>query len=434
MKNACQHPQKTANQKRLYGIESGPGSEETMVPFLLPEFVVDTKAEIEGLAGTLGLLVMKALMKDEIERMVGSRYEHRESRQFSRWGKQGGSVVFAGRKVRIDKPRVRDLQTKKEAKIESYDRFRRGEKLSEAIAGKLLLGVSSRDYHRSIETFAEGYGIAKSSVSRAFIKATEKRLKRLTERSFVGTEFVVVMIDGIEYQGHLVVVAVGTTMDGKKQVLGLRLGATENTEVVTDLLASLVEHGLDPLRPMLFVLDGAKALLKAVRNHWGERAVVQRCQVHKLRNIRGYLAEEHQGEFLGRMRTAYAMEDFDKAKASLLATVRRLKVLSPDAAKSLEEGLEETLTVHRLGLRGALRKTLATTNIIENCQGTTRRLTRNVKRWRDGAMVQRWIGCALLAAEERFHRIKGHRDLTFLRGTLTELVLRKNIDSCAMAA
>jgi len=434
MKTACQHPQKTANKKRLYGIEAGPASEATTLPLRLPEIVVDTQAEVEELAGALGLLIMKECIQDEVRRLVGERYEHREGRRCARWGSQGGSVVFAGRKVRLKRPRVRDLMKSKEVALASYERFRGGEKLSEAIAGRLMLGISSRQYHRSVDDFCDGYGIQRSSVSRSFVQATARRLKKLTERTFQGTAFIAIMIDGIEYAGQMIVVAIGIAMDGRKQVLGLRLGATENTAVVTELLESLVEHGIDALRPTLFVLDGSKALAKAVGKLWGERAVIQRCQVHKLRNVKAHLPKQHQAEVMARIRKAYAMEGFVEARTSLLTTVRHLDILAPGAANSLREGLEQTLTVHRLGLRGALRKTLASTNIIENCQGTTRRITRNVKRWRDGAMVMRWVGCALLAAEERFHRIKGHRDLSFLKGALQKIVTGNNVDSCAMVA
>lgn len=434
MKNACQFSQETANKKRLYGIEAGPSSEAGMLTLSLPEIIVDTKAEIEELTGALGLMVMKACIQDEVRRLVGDRYEHVEGRRCARWGSQRGAVIFAGRKVRIDKPRVRDLKESKEAALSSYERFRQGDKLGEAISAKLLMGVSSRDYHRSVEDFCDGYGIRKSSVSRAFVQATARRLKKLTERTFKNTEFVAIMIDGIEYQGQTMVVAVGIAMDGKKHVLGLRLGATENAVVVTGLLEFLVERGVEATRPMLFVLDGSKALAKAVRNLWGERAVIQRCQVHKIRNVKAHLPERHQAEVLARIRKAYAMDGFDEAKTSLMTTMRYLDRLSPGAARSLEEGLEETLAVHRLGLRGALRKTLASTNVIENCQGTTRRITRNVKRWRDGAMIMRWVGCALIAAEEKFHRIKGYRDLSFLKSALQKLIANKNVDSYAMVA
>lgn len=437
MKNRCQHSQKTANKKRLYGIEAGPQPEAMMLPLLIPEIIVDTRAEIEEMAGMMGLLIIKQCIQAEVQKLVGDRYQRAEGRRYTRWGQQPGAVVFAGRKVRIEKPRVRDLTTFREAALSSYEKFRNEDKLGKAMTHQLLLGISARNYHRSVENFCDGYGIQRSSVSRSFIRATAHRLKKLMERSFDGMTFVTIMIDGIEYHGQMIVVAIGITMDGKKHVLGIRLGATENAVVVTALLEDLVERGIDATRPMLFVLDGAKALTKAVKNLWGERAVIQRCQVHKLRNIRAHLPEKYHAEILGRIRGAYAMESFETAKASLTTTVRYLERIAPDAAGSLEEGLEETLTVHRLGVRGLLRKTLASTNAIENCQGTTRRITHNVKRWRDGAMIMRWAGSALLVAEERFHRIRGYRDLVFLKSALQKLVsaVQDNaVDSSAMVA
>ena len=223
-----------------------------------------------------------------------------------------------------------------------------------------------------------------------------------------------IMIDGVEYAGETMIVAAGITADGTKRVLGLRQGATENAAVCAALLEDLQARGLDTSRPVLLVLDGAKALHAAVKRVWGQNAVIQRCQVHKKRNVKAHVPEKHHAELERRLSEAYHETDYEAAKASLEATARWLERINPDAASSLREGLEETLTVVRLGVPGALRRTLATTNPIESALSVTRRVTARVTRWRDGDMRRRWCVAGLLRAESKFRRVKGHRAMPTL--------------------
>jgi transposase-like protein len=222
------------------------------------------------------------------------------------------------------------------------------------------------------------------------------------------------MIDGVEYAGETMVVALGITEDGTKRILGLRQGATENVDVCAALLEDLVGRGLDAGRPTLFVLDGSKALHAAVTRVWGTNAVIQRCQVHKKRNVKGHVPETHWPELERRLSDAYHETNYETAKASLDATARWLNRINPDAASSLREGLEETLTVVRLGVPGVLRRTLTTTNPIESALSVTRRVTARVTRWRDGDMRRRWCAAGLLRAEGKFRRVRGHRAMPTL--------------------
>jgi transposase-like protein len=231
------------------------------------------------------------------------------------------------------------------------------------------------------------------------------------------------MIDGVQYAGETLVVVLGITEDGTKRVLGLRQGATENAELVVSLLEELRSRGLDTSRPTLLVLDGAKALHAAVKRIWGDQVVIQRCQVHKRRNVKAHLPEKHHAELDRQLSAAYQETDYERARASLETTARWLRRLNPDAAASLREGLEETLTVIRLGLSGALRRTLCTTNPIESALSVTRRVTARVTRWRDGDMRRRWCVAGLLRAESKFRRIKGHREMGTLLKAL-EVVVR----------
>jgi transposase-like protein len=279
-----------------------------------------------------------------------------------------------------------------------------------------------RDYEDVIDIARDGFGVAKSSVSRDFVRASAADVKALAERRFDGVHFPVVKIDGVEYAGETMVVALGMMDDGTKRVLGLRQGATENAEVCTALLEDLGQRALDTSRPTLLVLDGSKALHAAAKRVWGKNAVIQRCQVHKKRNIKVQVPEKHWPELERRLATAYHETDYETAKRSPEGTATWLAKINPDAASSLREGLEETLTVVRLGVPGVLRRSLATTNPIESALGVTRRVTARVTRWRDGDMRKRWCVAGLLRAESKFRRLKGHRGMPTLLKALEVLV------------
>jgi len=282
----------------------------------------------------------------------------------------------------------------------------------------IVAGLTSRNYQRAVQSVLDGYGIQKSSVSREFVQASAAQLKKLCEKNLAGLELVAMLIDGIHLGKQVLVVALGIESSGKKHVLGLWQGATENTVVVKDLLEDLVTRGLDPERRYLFVIDGAKALRAAIERVFGERAEVQRCQLHKRRNVAEYLPKNAQGDYDRRIRNAYAMTNYAEAKTELQKIFRQLERVNPCAARSLEEGLEETLTVHRLGVGELLRRSLTNTNPIESCLSTVERVARNVKRWHAGDQALRWTATGLLEAERKFRKVKGFRELTALHHKL----------------
>jgi transposase-like protein len=287
----------------------------------------------------------------------------------------------------------------------------------------MLVGVSTRKYARSLEPMpgVEDFGTSKSAMSRRLVAMTQAEVESLTSKRLEGTEWAVVMADGLHFGEHVVLVALGIDASGKKHLLGLREGSTENATICTELLSSLVERGLPQDRHLLFVIDGGKGLRKAIRNVFGSKAVVQRCQVHKKRNVLDHLPEHKRGQVKAALSQAYAAGSSETAEAQLKNIARSLSKSHPSAAESIREGLEETLTVKRLGVTGRLEKTLSTTNPIENANGTVRRVSRRVRRVRDGNMALRWVGASLLEAERGFRRLKGHREMSQLMGALRAL-------------
>ncbi len=401
--------------KKKYQVRerNGKWKESVQLPLALMEIAQTGRESLEALGSQLGLLVMDRVMEAERERLCGPRYAHLPDRTGFRNGHGPGEVVFAGQRVPALRPRVID-RGGKEISLESYGRFGTDGAMQRAVAGKILHGVSTRAYEKVIEEVMDGYGVRRSSVSRHFREATREELRQLMERPLGDLKLCALLIDGVGFDDKLLIVSLGVDESGKKHVLGLWQGSTENATVCKALLEDLVRRGLNPEERMLIVLDGSKALRKAVDDVFGENAVVQRCQVHKRRNVKDHLPEEHQAEIDRRIGAAYRMLGYREAKASLLTTVKYLERLNPSAARSLQEGLEETLTLHKLGIPEALRKSFSSTNLIESAFSRVRTITRNVKRWRDGDHVQRWAAAALLFAEKKFRRVKGCRQMSDL--------------------
>ncbi|MFI5106131.1 MAG: IS256 family transposase, partial [Terriglobales bacterium] len=372
---------------------------------------------VEHLTGLAGLQIIRAVIEDEVRRRVGPRHQPDPGSSCLRWGQQPGYVVFAGQKVAVERPRVRTRQGE-EVPLDSYARLQHDGRRQRAVREGIVAGLTSRNYHRAVDSVLEGYGIEKSSVSRQFVAASAAQLKQLCEKKLDGLDLVAILIDGIHLGRQVLVVALGIASSGEKHVLGLWQGATENTAIVKELLEDLVARGLPAEKRYLFVIDGAKALRAAIERVFGARAEVQRCQIHKRRNVKEHLPKSAQGDTDRRIRNAYAMTDYTAAKAELEKIFRQLERINPSAARSLEEGLEETLTVHRLGVGTLLRRTLASTNPIESCLSTVERVARNVKRWRAGDHALRWTATGLLEAERKFRRVKGYRELEILQRKL----------------
>src|SRR5271169_4120602 len=387
------------------------------LPLPLVEVWEELQSEVEHLTGLAGLKIIRAVIEDEVMRRVGPRHQPDPASSCLRWGQQSGYVVFAGQKVAVERPRVRTRQGE-EVQLDSYARLQHDGRRQRAVREGIVAGLTSRNYQRAVQSVLEGYGIEKSSVSRQFVAASAAQLKKLCEKKLDDLDLVAILIDGIPLGKQVLVAALGIATNGEKHVLGLWQRATENATVVQALLEDLVARGLKPDRRYLFVIDGAKALRAAIQRVFGERAEVQRCQIHKRRNVKEHLPKSAQGDTDRRIRNAYAMTGYAEAKAELGKIFRQLERINPSAAHSLEEGLEETLTVHRLGVGTLLRQTLASSNPIESCLSTVERVARNVKRWRAGDHALRWTATGLLEAEKKFRKVKGYRELELLQHKL----------------
>lgn len=383
--------------------------EETL-PLL--DVILELKQDIQAVSAEVGLKIMHRYMEQERERRCGRWGEQTHHRH----GTQPGYGIFHGRKVPIQRPRRRQ-KAGAEAGLDSYRLFQQDGRLQRAVARKLIRQVSTRDYAGALDDCLDGYGIERSSVSRQWKAATQAELEKLCQRP-VPANLVALLIDGKSFGGEHLIVAVGVDPDGEKHVLGLWHGATENATVVRALLVDLRERGLDTEGAILVVLDGAKALPKAVKEVFGERALIQRCRVHKLRNVIEHLPKEKQQQAVWRLRSAWAKPSAEAALKELRAIVKWLEAISPGAARSLEEGLEETLTLHRRGINEALRSSFSSTNLIESCFARTEAWTRRVKRWRSAKMVLRWGAAALLVAEAGFRRVRGPAHLHELKTAL----------------
>jgi len=360
-----------------------------------------------------GLQLMELLMQEEVRELVGERSRRQAERTANRWGSEQGYCVVMGQKVPVQRPRVRTTDDT-EVRLGSYEMFHRGEPLTETVWEKLMLGLSTRKYGQAVRQFTEAYGLEKSAVSEHFIEASRAKLKDMMERRLDKTRLCALLIDATPFEGQQMVAALGIAQDGRKMILGIRQGATENATVVGELLGDLVNRGLDFTEPRLYVLDGGKALSAAVKRHAGESAAIQRCQVHKRRNVLDHLTEEQKPAVTKKLNAAYALEDYAAAKQALNTLHRELMDLNPSAARSLGEGMEETLTVHRLHVPTQLRKTLASTNVIESAFSIVETVCRNVKRWHGGDQRERWVGSGLLVAQKQFRRITGYKQIPAL--------------------
>jgi transposase-like protein len=402
---------------------------EVQLPLDIETLVELSRQSLSSFAVEVGLKVAQCLLEDEVRQRCGQRHERLADRRQTRFGHQRGFITIAGQKVPVAKPRVRYTDDRGEAELERYALLQSPEALPQAALAHLVNGVSTRRYERVVQLARAGFGVKKSSVSRGFVRASAQEVEQFAQRRFDNERFAVIFIDAQPYAGEMLVTALGITTAGEKRLLGLRQGATENATVVTSLLEELRERGVRTDVPTLFVLDGAKALHAAVIRVWGKFAVIQRCQVHKRRNVAAHLPEKHHEELGRRLNAAYHETSANQALTLLRAAVKWLRRMSPAAAASLEEGLEETLTVVRLGVPELLRKTLSTTNPIESAFSVAESVTRRVKRWRDGDMRQRWCVAGLLDAEGRFNRVKGHKHLPQLLTALDRLVTPPTLDA-----
>jgi putative transposase len=392
------------------------------VSVAMNEIAADMREGLLALAVGAGLQVMAQLMEAEVTVACGPRGKHDPDRTATRHGTEAGSVTLGGRRVPVRRPRVRATDGTGEVSVSAYELFNGTELLGRMAMERMLAGVSTRRYPIALEPVGAGIedaakSTSKSAVSRKFVAMTEHALTDLLAADLSGLDLVAVMIDGVHFADHLCVVALGIDIDGTKHPLALVEGSTENTTLVRGLLVGLRERGLDTTKPILAVLDGAKALAAAVKEVF-DHPVIARCQLHKLRNVRDHLPEKMRGPVEKRMRAGYHADSALHAEALLEALATELDKTHPGAAGSLREGMAETLTVLRLGVPPTLARTLRSTNAIESMISICRDHARNVKRWRDGQMALRWCAAGMVEASGQFRRVNGHLHLPALRTAL----------------
>ena len=399
---------------------------------LLPLLDLLNTAEhvIDDLIDVMGRATIEAILKMSAAEVAGPRQQGKKvDRDVRYYGSQNGRVCLKERKIQVRKPRLRRLNAEDgksiEVEIPAYEAMNSNASLSGRMLEILMAGVSTRQYAKVLPQMANTVGVSKSQVSRETIEAGEKALKELAEKRFEDAEILAVWIDGIQLGDYHVICAVGIDSQGKKHVLGLREGATENAEVVKSLLEDLVERGLNPKQKRLFVLDGAKALRAGVRTVFGDETKVQRCRNHKMRNVVGHLPKEQQHQTRVTMRAAFRLGG-KKGKEQLEQYARWLERQWPDAAGSLREGLDELFTIDDLDLPRSLKRCLGTTNIIDNSHSAVRQKLGRVKRWQSGQMALRWTAVAYEVSSRNFKRVMGHKDLWILKANLEAMEEEKS--------
>ena len=372
------------------------------------------KQGLGELVRQLGKLFIEEVLEAEAEQIAGPRSKASAEREAYRWGREDGYCVIDGQKVPIARPRVRSKAHNREIPLGSYQLFQRASLIEESVWQKIMQGLSTRNYKEVLQQFSDAYGVKKSTVSEHFIEASRQKLEEVMTRSLAELAIDVMMIDGTIFKGFNLVAAIGIDRFGHKIVLGLRQGATENAAVVGELLEELAERGLNFSQPRLYVVDGGRAIRRAIVNHAGDAAFIQRCQVHKIRNVCDHLPEQEQSAVRYKMRCAYETTEAADARRALWKLHDELVSSNPSAAASLMEGMEETLTVLELRVGKKLRRSVASTNGIESSFSVAERICRQVKRWQGSDHRLRWVASALLFAESRWNRLHGYTQMESL--------------------
>lgn len=383
----------------------------------------DTRVEMIQMLIPLGLKAVGDVLQEEVTALAGARYERESGLPgYARWGQQRGSVYLADQKVAIRVPRVRDVSRGQEVPLSTYAGLRDARQANELALRKVLKGLSCRDYESCVDPVAETFGLSPSSLSRRFKRASAKKLAELSERDLSGYDLVGLFLDGKTFGDDQMVIALGVTLQGQKVVLGFVQTATENELVCTQFLRSLLERGLNVNQGVLCVIDGSKGLRQAVEKVLGHKAVVQRCQWHKRENVVRHLTTGRQAEFRRKLQNGYQQPTYEKARAALKKVRSELGLINQSAVGSLDEGFEETLTVHRLGLFEELRQSFTTTNCIENLNALIGQRTDKIDCWRNSEQKHRWLATTVLDIEPRLRKVRGHRHLPRLREALRDYV------------
>ena len=380
---------------------------------------------VETVIHEIGIQTLELILKLSAEQVAGARTPGKASGEIRWYGSQPGKIKLADRKVKVKRPRLRH-KTDGEVEVPAYEALQQDRGLSERMLGALLRGVSTREYAEVLPEMAETVGVSRSSIRRQAIEASAEQLKQLQERRWDPIDILVIYIDGQRFGAHHILSAVGVSVDGKKHILGIEPGATENAAAVKRLLTHLRDQGLPTDRKYLFVIDGAKALRAGIEEVFGAEQPVQRCRNHKVRNVLDELPEDQQGQTLNLMRAAWKVPTAEEGEKRLEQLARFLEHDYESAARSLREGMAEMFTLQKLQIPASLHKCLATTNLIESPQGGVQRRTDNVTRWRDQDMVQRWVASAWLLTEQHFRKILGYQDLWALAAILGRDTKMKN--------
>lgn len=383
---------------------------------------------------SVGKMLIQSVMESEVEQMAGKRSERHVGRGAYRWGSEQGFCIIDGQRVPVDRPRIRGRQHDREIPLGSYALFQKASLLEETVWQKVMYGLTMRSYKEVVQQFADAYGLEKSTTSEHFIEASRCKLKELMTRSLKEIPLTVMLVDGTIFKGQHLIVAIGIDRLGNKIVLGIRQGAVENATVVQDLFGELAERGVDFAQPRLYLLDGSKALRAAVITYAGDAAFIQRCQLHKIRNVAAYLPESKQPAVKFRMRAAYQMQEAADARNALYKLHDELVQDNPSAAGSLMEGLDETLTLLDLRLTPRLRNTLSSTNAIESGFSTVAKICAQVKRWQGSDHRLRWVASAILFAESNWHKIHGYRHMPVLVKALDTAWRQRTGKAAASAA
>ena len=397
-------------------VLTSPAVATVQVPLPLLNVLADTRTAFFGLCLDAGQQVLHTMMEQDREQLCGPKHVPNPERRAVRGGSTRGEVTLGGRRILVPRLRARSVDGY-ELTLPSFAYAAGRDPLDARTFEAIAIGVTTRKYRRALDPLPVGTrerAVAKSSVSRRFVALTTTQLASWLTRPLDGLAIRIIFIDGLHFREHVVLIALGVDVQGDKHVLALHEGTTENATVCKALLTDLRERGLDLDRPILFVIDGGSGLRKALRETCGTTAVVARCQVHKGRNVLEHLPDSMRPRVRRVLDEAYGLADATLAKRRLEQLAAGLERTHPGAAASLREGLDETLTLQRLGVTGALYRTLRSTNAIENLNGLVGRFTRNVRRWRDGHMLVRWIAAALQEARRSFRRLRGHRDIAAL--------------------
>ncbi len=378
----------------------------------------------------IGLMAVEEVLQAEVSELAGNRY-HRDENQNKRWGSNIGSVNLGGQKHSISVPRVRNQEKGQEVPLKSYRALQTDQGINDQTLAQVINGISTRKFEKAAMQIPSTFGIQKSSISRKFIQATAKKLQAFQDRDLSGHEILVIFMDGKHFAENEMIIALGVTLSGEKIILGAIESSTENHRVCRDFLVRLKDRGLQSQEKILFVIDGSKGLRKGIQTVLGKQAIIQRCQWHKRENVIAYLPKSEQSRFRRKLQKAYEQTSYGQAKQKLGAIRKELQLINESAVRSLDEGLEETLSLHRLGLFEQLGISLKTTNCIESLNSQLGGYTRRVSYWRNSNQRQRWVATALLEIEPSLRKIKGYRFLPLLKNNMEKFNQDKNQSKAA---